>query len=578
MPKLTAADYEAARALLRRYWRHADFRPGQWEAIRAVLTGQDVLAIFPTGGGKSVCYQLPALLLEGMALVVSPLIALMEDQVARLRARGIPAAFVHSALAPSAIEQHWINAAHGAYRLLYLTPEQLTTHRFAALSPRLRISLLAVDEAHCVSDWGLAFRPAYLELSQVRAQLGHPPMLALTATATPSMRVDIVQKLGLRTPCVIAVGFDRPNLVWSVFETSHKAERVEAVVRTIAGAGILYCATRRSAERWAQQLARWRIPAVCYHSGLTMAERRTAHQVWLEDRARVMVATRAFGLGVDRADARFVVHTALPPSLEVYYQEAGRAGRDGHKAHAVLLFEAADIALAQALLQQTYPSTETVSRIYEVACSLAQVAIGSRPQHPIALDIARIAQLVGTSPSAVRRALELLMRQGLWEPVALRAQDVLLRFCTPAATLRRFAHQNPNARLGHFVETLLRSIPAEAFHTWWPVSLRYLERQTGLPRERLLRGLDFLRERALLGWLSAAQGQLVRFKEARAARLTFDDRLLRQAQQQAETQLEDMIRYARTPGCRRHFLRTYFGEAAPTYCHGCDHCLGGQPF
>ena len=570
---MLATAYETARALLWHHWRYADFRPGQWEVIHAILAGEDVLAIFPTGSGKSVCYQLPALLLEGLTLVVSPLIALMEDQVMRLRTRGIPSAFIHGGLAFRVIEQHWINAIHGAYRLVYLTPEQLSTGRFAALISRLRVSLLAIDEAHCVSDWGPTFRPAYLALPQVRAQLGDPPMLALTATATPSVRADIIQKLGLRAPRLIVHGFDRPNLIWSVFETSRKAERVQAVLRGVPGAGLLYCPTRRSAERWTAQLLQQGVSAVCYHGGLTIAERRAACQNWLENRARVMVATSAFGLGVDRADVRFVVHTALPASIEGYYQEAGRAGRDGHKAYAVLLFESADIALQHALLKHTYPSMETIARIYEVACSLAQVAIGSRPRHPVALDIARIAQAVETSPAAVRRALELLARQGLWEPVTLRPQDVLLHFCASASTLRRFAHQTSNPRLGHFVEVLLRSIPAEAFHLWWPVSLRYLERQTGLTRERLLRGLDFLRERALLNWLSATQGQLVRFKTARAARLLFDDRLLRQAQRQAEAQLEDLIHYARTSSCRRHFLLTYFGQSAPEHCYACDRCL-----
>ncbi|BBM69253.1 RecQ family ATP-dependent DNA helicase [Rhodothermus marinus] len=569
-----AADrYETARALLRRYWRHDDFRPGQWEIIQAVLQGQDVLAVLPTGGGKSVCYQLPALLLDGLTLVVSPLLALIEDQVARLRARGIPAAFLHGQLAPHAAEQCWIDAEHGAYRLLYVTPEQLTTARFEARAGRLRVALLAVDEAHCVSEWGPQFRPAYLHLPEARRQLGDPPLLALTATATPRVRQDIVEKLALRTPRIIVRGFDRPNLVWSVFETAAKAERVRAVLRGVPGPGILYCATRRSAERWTETLRRLGVEAVCYHGGLSAADRAAASRAWREGQARVVAATSAFGMGIDRADVRFVLHAELPPSLEAYYQEAGRAGRDGRKAYAVLLFQEKDIDLQRQLIALSYPARDVVARIYEVACSLAQVPVGTRPNHPVLFDAERIACIVGVPPGAVRHTLELLTRQEVWEPIWLPAHYVLLRLRGTPNDFRRFAAATNNPRLARFVEALLRAIPADAFSTWWPVSLRRLSRRTGVERERLLRGLDFLRERALLDWLSSDRARLVRLKIARPQRLSIDDRLLRQAREQAEARLEALVRYARTTSCRRHFLLTYFGESAPERCNACDVCL-----
>ncbi len=565
--------YELARALLHRYWQHEDFRPGQWDIIEAVLQGKDVLAVLPTGSGKSVCYQLPALMLDGLTLVVSPLIALIEDQVARLRARGIAAALLHSHLNAHVAEQCWIDAEHGAYRLLYVTPEQLTSTRFEARALRLRVALLAVDEAHCVSEWGPQFRPTYLQLPEARQRLGSPPLLALTATATPHVRQDIIEKLAMRTPRIIVRGFDRPNLVWSVFETTDKAARVRAVLRGVPGPGILYCATRRSAERWTQALRQLGTEAVCYHGGLSAADRTAAQRAWSEGRTRVIVATSAFGMGIDRADVRFVIHGELPPSLEAYYQEAGRAGRDGQKAYAVLLFEEQDIMLQQQLITQSYPERDVVARIYEVACSLAQIPVGVRPSHPFLFDAERIARIAGVPTGAVRHTLELLTRQEIWEPIWLPPYYALIRMKDTPAALRRFAAETNNSRLARFVEALLRTLPAEAFTTWWPVSLRRLMRHTGLPHARLLRGLDFLRQRALLDWLTADRARLVRLKIARPQRPAIDDRLLRQARVQAQARLDALVRYARAQTCRRHFLLTYFGESTSERCNRCDVCL-----
>lgn len=574
MREVAADLYDTARTLLRRYWQHETFRPGQWEIIEAVLQQRDALAILPTGSGKSVCYQLPALMLEGLTLVVSPLIALMEDQVARLRARGIAASFLHSHLSPQAAEQCWTNAEHGAYRLLYVTPEQLTTPRFAERAARLRVALLAIDEAHCVSEWGLQFRPAYLQVPEARQRLGAPPLLALTATATPRVRQDIVARLRLRTPRIVVRGFDRPNLIWSVFQTAHKAERVRAVLQGVPGSGIVYCATRRSAERWAEMLRRMNVAAVCYHGGLSMVDRTAAYRAWREGRARITAATSAFGMGIDRPDVRFVIHVELPSSLEAYYQEAGRAGRDGRRAYAVLLFQERDIALQQHLMAQRYPGRDVVARIFEVACSLAQVPIGFCPTTPVLLDTERVARIVGVPLGTVHHTLELLTRHHIWEPVWLPSHYVLLRLQGTPDTLRRFAAASSNRRLSRFIEALLRTLPAEAFATWWPVSLRRLARRTGLEHDRLLRGLDFLRERTLLDWLEIGRARLVRFKTARPQRLILDDRLLHQVRAQARARLDALVRYAHTSTCRRHFLLTYFGESAPERCHACDICLG----
>ncbi|MFB3131422.1 MAG: ATP-dependent DNA helicase RecQ, partial [Rhodothermales bacterium] len=343
---------EQAQAALRRFWGHPGFRPGQREVIEAVLAGRDVLAILPTGGGKSVCYQVPALLRDGLTLVVSPLIALMQDQVAQLDARGVKAAFINSTLAAREIEQRWTDAEFGRYRLLYVAPERLQSDIFLARAERLNVTLLAVDEAHCISEWGHHFRPSYLQIAQARVHLGDPPTIAVTATATPEVRRDIVEHLALRDPEVIVKGFDRPNLVWSIFRAENKREKVLDVLRGVPGSGLLYAATRRAVEDWAGWLAQQGETVMAYHGGLAHEVREKAQHAWIESRVRLVVATNAFGMGIDKPDVRSVIHLDVPASLEAYYQEAGRAGRDGHPADCILLWQKRDAGLLAHFVEQ----------------------------------------------------------------------------------------------------------------------------------------------------------------------------------------------------------------------------------
>ncbi len=568
------ATLEQARAVLRRHWGHKNFRPGQQEALEAVLQGRDVLAILPTGGGKSVCYQVPAMLHEGLTLVVSPLIALMQDQVAQLRVRGVPAAFINSTLTPREIDQRWTDAEFGRYRLLYVAPERLQTDVFLARADRLRVDLLAVDEAHCVSEWGHHFRPSYLLIAEARAALGHPSTLAVTATATPEVRRDIIEHLGLRDPEVVVRGFDRPNVVWSIFRTENKREQVRAVLRGVPGSGIVYAATRRSVEEWAAWLAQEGEAATAYHGGLPAPAREQAQQAWIGGQARVVVATNAFGMGIDKPDVRFVVHVDVPSSPEAYYQEAGRAGRDGRKAYAVLLFHPRDEATQRALIEESHPDAKSVSLVYDAACNLAQLPHGALPEGPVALDVDALAHLTGFAPSRVTTAIDLLVRQGTWQAQPARRHHGLLRFLQPADAVRRHADGLQNDALARFIRLLLRTVHADAFTDWWEIDLRLLQRRTRLPRRRLLAGLAFLQRRGLLDWRAPETALRVLFNEPRAQRLPVDDLAVRRAKRRAETRLADVLRYARSVTCRRHFLLAYFGEKSPERCGACDVCLG----
>lgn len=563
-----------ARAALRRHWKHPDFRPGQAEAVEAVLAGRDLLAVLPTGGGKSVLYQVPAVVKGGLTVVVSPLIALMEDQVAALNARGIPATMLSGRLPYHEVEQRWTDAEFGRYRLLYLAPERLDTDLFRARADRLKAVLLAVDEAHCISEWGPDFRPSYRRIAEGAEALGRPPVIAVTATATPEVRADIAEQLGLREPSVLVRGFDRPNLIPSVFVTSNKEERVRAVLDAVPGSGVLYANTRAGAERWARRLASMGATAEAYHAGMRAADRLAVQQRWQDDTTRVIAATNAFGMGIDKPDVRFVIHVDVPPSVEAFYQEAGRAGRDGQTGYTALIVAESDVEAARAFLDQGRPEPETVQAIYDTALSLAQVAVGSAAEDPFVVDPARVAGLVGCAPMAVRAACEALAQSGHWQEVRLGRDRGLVRFLQSADAFRRFADGTGRAALASFTRELLRAVHADAFRTWTDMDLRALEKRTGLTRERLLRGLDFLAARELLAYHAPGDALRYRMPEARAARVPLDRRALAASRRRAEQRLAQVLRFVFGLGCRRRFLLGYFGEAAPERCGRCDVCLG----
>ncbi|MFP4227873.1 MAG: RecQ family ATP-dependent DNA helicase [Salinivenus sp.] len=574
MPPDPAPTLDDARRVMQERWGYADFRPGQASVIEGVLSGRDVLGVLPTGGGKSLCYQVPALLTEGVCLVISPLISLMQDQVEALQAHGVSAAFINSTLPAHEVEQRWTDAEHGRYDLLYMAPERLATEVFRARAERLSVPLLAVDEAHCVSEWGHNFRPDYLDIPEARARLGDPPTLAVTATATPAVRRDVVTLLEMEDPKAVVRGFDRPNIVWSVFRTNNKHAKVQEVVDNVEGTGIVYTATRRGVKQWTQRLRSHGVRAAGYHGGLSSEEREKRQQDWTADRTRVMVATNAFGMGIDKPDVRFVVHTALPSSLEAYYQEAGRAGRDGARAYAVLLFHEPDADTQEALIEASHPTAQEVQAVYNAVCNVGQVPIGSEPEGPLVVNLDAVLKVTGFSRSKIRTAIDLVARQGAWRVLPRRDKYGLIRFRTSANDLRQWARDVSNRALGRFVHTLLRIVHADAFSSWWRLHLPAAARRLDLSHERVRRGLDYLEERGLLQWQPPGAALQLDFERPRTSKLPVDDQAVQRARARAETRLQYMLRYARSATCRRRFLRTYFGETCPEQCGACDVCLG----
>lgn len=562
-------------AVLQSVWGFDAFRPGQQDAIEAVLSGQDVLAVLPTGGGKSLLYQVPALLVDGLTLVVSPLIALMDDQVAGLARRGIRAGVAHGGLSARAMDQLWTDAEYGKYRLVYLTPERLETRAFLDRVHRLPVRLLAIDEAHCVSEWGHDFRPSYRRLGAAREAIetatGRPvPTLAVTATATPPVRADIQEQLALRAPRVAVHGFDRPNLVWSVHHVESKEQQVRRIFASVPGSGIVYAGTRRGTERWATRLARDGVTAEPYHAGLEASRRRDVQQRWMAGTTRVIVATSAFGMGVDKADVRAVVHVALPPTLDAYYQEAGRAGRDGARAYAALVVQTDDDAVPRQMAEDGHPTADIVRAVYDVAASLSQVALGARPDGPVVLDEGLLAGITGLTASQVRASIERIVATGVWTVRDARAHTVWLRgTTTPAATLAAGGEA-----LRSFVEPLVRALPSAAFGEWTEIQLGSLSRTLGLPPDRVRAGLTHLSDRGLVQVLPPSAGRLVSWNEPRARALPLDGPQLAASRERALARLDDVVRYARGLGCRRAHLLAYFGEAYQPPCGRCDVCLG----
>src|ERR687889_202825 len=369
MEQVTTPTLDDARAVLRARFGFPDFRPGQERAVRSVLEGRDTLVVLPTGGGKSICYQVPAMVLPGLTVVVSPLISLMKDQVDALTARGIPATFVNSTLTSGEVSERMTRVARRQVKLLYVAPERFD---FGSAADRLRevgVSLLAIDEAHCISEWGHDFRPSYLRIAQVRERLGWPQTVALTATATPHVRQDIARQLRLETPETIITGFDRQNLKYHVVPTRTDAEKDTAIAELLRehdeGVAIVYASTRRNVEKIARTLEQAGVAAAAYHAGLDDAHRHEVQDAFMSERVRAIVATNAFGMGIDKPNVRVVVHHAMPGTLEAYYQEAGRAGRDGQPANCYLLHAFPDRFTHEFFIKGAYPERKAVEQVYD---------------------------------------------------------------------------------------------------------------------------------------------------------------------------------------------------------------------
>jgi ATP-dependent DNA helicase RecQ len=568
----------AAREILRSYWRHQEFRPGQETAITAALSGRDVLVIMPTGGGKSLCYQVPAMLLPGITVVVSPLISLMKDQVDGLDEIGLPATFLNSSLSGPEMADRLAALERGEVKLVYVAPERFDSEAFRQRVRALQVSLLAVDEAHCVSQWGHDFRPSYLRLAEVRRVLRHPPVIALTATATAEVRRDVVRVLELRDPELLVTGFDRRNLTWHVVRAKNDSEKDRALLRLLRereGSAIVYAATRKNVDALGALLSGVGIPAVTYHAGLGDAERKRVQDAFMADEARVVVATNAFGMGIDKPDVRLVAHYNMPGSLEAYYQEAGRGGRDGLPADCVLLHAYQDRFVPEFFIEQTYPPREAVE---EVARALRGRAGADGLVTASAVELAREVKRVKGDRQVVS-ALRILEEYGVVRPVSPSNPPLpRVRLIATPVRIRRELDEGGRPEELLFLRGLWKALGGERIQQGAGVSWATLSAQAG-GRDAAQRHLRTLSDEGFLEWSVPALDEGLQLTDHDpGGRLPVDWPAVDARRAAESRRLKEMQGYAYHEECRRGYLLRYFGDpGAMAECRACDNCLGSGP-
>jgi ATP-dependent DNA helicase RecQ len=560
-----------ARAALREHFGYSAFRPGQEAAVESVLAGRDTMVVLPTGGGKSLCYQVPALMLPKLTVVISPLISLMKDQVDALEARGLPATFVNSTLSSAQVSDRLARAIRGDVKLLYVAPERFD---FGTTAERLRdagVSLLAVDEAHCISEWGHDFRPSYLRIAQVREKLGWPPTVALTATATPHVRSDIVKQLKLDSPTMIITGFDRTNLSYHVIPTKTESDKDDALIHILketAGLSVIYASTRKAVERIALLLERARISAAAYHAGLDDERRHGVQDAFMNEKVRAIVATNAFGMGIDKANVRLVIHYAMPGTLEAYYQEAGRSGRDGLPANCYLLHSFPDRFTHEFFIKGAYPDRALVEEVYDVMRRKADRS-GS-----IDLTPDQIAARLKTKAGGreVESAMRILTSSGAFSIPQEGSMRAIVRLLATPERIKRELGDNDAMELG--ILRAMWRVAGTALNDGAPIDL------DGLPPGFGGAGgamplLDALQSRQFLEWRRAGSAAALTAPKKPLTAFRIDWETLDRRRKNDLQKLDSMQQYAYTKGCRRGFVLRYFGDpAARTTCTGCDNCLG----
>lgn len=559
--------------ILKQYWGYSQFRSSQQEIIQAVLDKKDVVAIMPTGGGKSICFQVPALMLDGICLVITPLIALMQDQVKQLKARGIAAVSVHAGMHPREIDITLDNCVYGSLKF-YLSPERLQTDLFRERVKRMKVSMVAIDEAHCISQWGYDFRPPYLKIAELREVKPDVPFIALTATATRLVKEDIISKLELTKPEVFQKSFARDNLSFVVRKTETKEKKLLEVLRKVPGPAIVYVRSRKSTATLAAFLAKQGISATFYHAGLTHQERITRQEEWVTNQCRVMVATNAFGMGIDKPDVRVVLHLDIPENLESYYQEAGRAGRDGRRSYAAIIFHEVDVLALEKKVLQAQPELEYLKKIYQAIANYFQIAEGSSQGETFNFVLDDFCKRSNFRSIEVYPALKKLEEFGLLEFNESFYRPSLLHFSFDKKKLYEF--QVAHARFDLLIKALLRLYGGELFSDFTPISASQIALMVKQTIGTVKLELDQLHKLQVVVYEPVNESPKITLVLARqdADRLPIDKQEFKRRRELHLTKMEAIKNYAeQTHRCRMQIIQEYFDEETYQTCGLCDVCI-----
>jgi ATP-dependent DNA helicase RecQ len=563
--------------VLRRYFGYQEFRPGQEEIIRSALSRQDTLVVMPTGGGKSLCYQVPALLLDGVTIVVSPLIALMKDQVDSLARAGIRATTINSTLDFATVRQRMTDIRYGMYRLVYVAPERFESQAFLEMIKDIEISLFAVDEAHCISEWGHDFRPSYMRLREAAEALRRPPVIALTATATPFVQEDIINQLGLDAPRRFVRGFDRPNLSYNARYASDKdAELRDIMGREMErdGAVVIYCGTRKNVEAAGMMLHAERLPVTIYHAGMLDDDRRAAQDAFIEGRVKAIIATNAFGMGIDKANVRHVIHYDMPGSIEAYYQEAGRAGRDGLPSDCTLLYGPRDRRLQEFFIRSSFPERDQLESLYEAMWDLLHVGVGNRYEGVFVPDERELAARSRIHPAALGSTLAVLEKNEVVRKIKAERLGAV-RFLASSTEVQEYYRRTRDQERQKTIIALLRTLGGAALGHQTLFNPEDVASRHGLTADAFERSMRALMIGGILVYTPPTPGTGYQFLKERlpSRNLPIDERALEQGKERALLKLDAVERYVRTTGCRRDFILEYFcAEHEAAACGRCDVC------
>ena len=559
--------------ILHKYWGYPDFRGIQREIIESIGAGKDTLGLMPTGGGKSLTFQVPALAQEGVCIVITPLIALMKDQVEHLRHKGIAAAAIYSGMSRDAIVTTLENCIFGGVKLLYISPERISSDLFQIKLKHMKVSFITVDEAHCISQWGYDFRPSYLQIAVIRKLIPNVPILALTATATPDVIDDIQERLGFTEKNVFRMSFERKNLVYVVRQAEDKEAEMVHILQSIPKTAIVYCRSRKRTKEIAQLLMQYGISATWYHAGLEPAVKNQRQSEWQHDKVRVIVATNAFGMGIDKADVRVVVHMDCPSSLEAYFQEAGRAGRDGQKAYAVLLYNGHDNRTLQKRVEDTFPPKEYVQQVYEHLAYFYQIGVNSGEGCTFEFPIDKFCATFKHFPIRANAALILLQRAGYIDYEPNPDNNARVRFLLRRDDLYRL--DSLSEKENDVVISLLRNYGG-LFTDYGYVDESYIAQEAGLDHNQTYMVLINLSKKRIIDFIPRKSIPLISYKRDRVdgSDVILDKSVYEERKEQFQKSINSVINYAQNDRvCRSRQLLYYFGEKKSVDCEQCDVCL-----